>query len=205
MGQIQKCPHCGKDGIFSRSICPHCGYESSYEERLEPDYKVESTGEQPEYFGILESELSVSQRSGAFCLVLILCSYLFPLLLLSVGGLVAFSDPCRIGSVPLFRILCWSGLLGWACWLLWSGCVKVRGALTWYGFLSGLCLCGYAVYESVQLFGGEDVNGVYLFCSWIFGLVHLWSSRQLHQSRDITEFLRYRCELRSQQTPTSFT
>ena len=44
MKQIQKCPHCHKDSVFSHNICPNCGFESKYEERGEPDYKLDENG-----------------------------------------------------------------------------------------------------------------------------------------------------------------
>ena len=72
MKQIQKCPHCHKDSVFSHNICPNCGFESKYEERGEPDYKLDENGKVPSYAFVMEEHMTQCQRHGrillAFCL-----------------------------------------------------------------------------------------------------------------------------------------
>ena len=86
MKQIQKCPHCHKDSVFSHNICPNCGFESKYEERGEPDYKLDENGKVPSYAFVMEEHMTQCQRHGRILLGVIMGLLGAPLLTWALAG-----------------------------------------------------------------------------------------------------------------------
>lgn len=188
MKQIQKCPHCRRDTMFSHDICPNCGYTSRPEERLEPDYVLYGReGGMPNYTAAMEEEMTVVQRHGAIQLGVSLGLLGFPPVSCLVTGLFLRLDPHRTMDVPLFWPLVLCVALGWCSWKLWHGERWVRVALCLYGLLPGLALLGLGVREVLA----AETQPLMVVCGVVFGLMHLWSGWCLWKGRDLPEFLRF--------------
>lgn len=192
MAQIQKCPHCGKDAMFSHSICPNCGHESKSSERLDPDYKVdEARGGVPSYASSMEEEMTVVQHHGGILLGVVLGLLAFPLLCWSVTCLFLLLDPNRTMSIPFFRTLLVCVLLGWADWELWFGRIWVRYVLGVLGILGALSMGAYALHHVWLLVSGGEGNSLIVLACGVFAAMYGWSGWQLFRSRSIPEFMAY--------------
>ena len=104
MKQIQKCPHCHKDSVFSHNICPNCGFESKYEERGEPDYKLDENGKVPSYAFVMEEHMTQCQRHGRILLGVIMGLLGAPLLTWAATNVFLLTDENRTMEIPLFKV-----------------------------------------------------------------------------------------------------
>ena len=192
MKQIQKCPHCHKDSVFSHNICPNCGFESKYEERGEPDYKLDENGKVPSYAFVMEEHMTQCQRHGRILLGVIMGLLGAPLLTWAATNVFLLTDENRTMEIPLFRVFLACVIVGWIFWTIWNNGYRwlTRGVMA-VSFLGGFWMLGWAVKMIVQIVKKTgDVNPVLLLGCIIFGLVYVWCAWQLWRSRDIPEFLR---------------
>ncbi len=189
MKQIQKCPHCHRDAVFTREICPNCGYTSKYEDRGEPDYKADEANKRiPSYAAIMEEHMTVAQRHGRILLGLVMGLIGAPLLAWGIVNVYLLMDPNLTMEIPLFRVFLCCVALGWMDWEIWHSGRKwlVRG-LMMIAFFGGLFMLGRACF---LLFNKDFDNPVLLLGFLVFGVVYLWCAWQLFRSKDIPEFLR---------------
>ena len=192
MKQIQKCPHCHKDSVFSHNICPNCGFESKYEERGEPDYKLDENGKVPSYAFVMGEHMTQCQRHGRILLGVIMGLLGAPLLTWAATNVFLLTDENRTMEIPLFRVFLACVIVGWIFWTIWNNGYRwlTRGVMA-VSFLGGFWMLGWAVKMIVQIVKKTgDVNPVLLLGCIIFGLVYVWCAWQLWRSRDIPEFLR---------------
>jgi ribosomal protein L32 len=192
MKQIQKCPHCHKDSVFSHNICPNCGFESKYEERGEPDYKLDENGKVPSYAFVMEEHMTQCQRHGHILLGVIMGLLGAPLLTWAATNVFLLTDENRTMEIPLFRVFLACVIVGWIFWTIWNNGYRwlTRGVMA-VSFLGGFWMLGWAVKMIVQIAKKSgDVNPVLLLGCLVFGTVYVWCAWQLWRSRDIPEFLR---------------
>ena len=137
MKQIQKCPHCHKDSVFSHNICPNCGFESKYEERGEPDYKLDENGK---------------ERHGRILLGVIMGLLGAPLLTWAATNVFLLTDENRTMEIPLFRVFLACVIVGWIFWTIWNNGYRwlTRGVMA-VSFLGGFWMLGWAVKMIVQI------------------------------------------------------
>lgn len=129
MNQIGKCPHCGKDSLFTRGICPNCGHTSKPEERGKPDFLLDANGGLPSYTDPLEAEMTISQKHGR--ILIILCTLMIGLPLLAWTSVVIFQSLENSFHPPIFpplAMLCLDiyityKLLVRTHWARWSLCL----------------------------------------------------------------------------------
>lgn len=187
MKQIQKCPHCLRDTLFSHGVCPNCGHASKPEERLESDHSLYGQNGMPSYTEAMEEEMTVVQKHGAIQLGVSLAMLAFPPLSCFVAALFLKMDPHRTMEIPVFWTFVICGIVAWGSWKLWHGRPWLRTAFSMYGLIPGFIMLGLGIHE----FLSPDSQPMFVFCGGLFGLMHLWSGWCLWKGRDLPEFLKY--------------
>ena len=178
MNQIGKCPHCGKDSLFTRGICPNCGLTSKPEERGKPDFLLNADGKLPSYTEVLEEEMTISQKHGR--ILIMLCTLMIGLPLLAWTSVVIFQSLENSFHPPIFpplAMLCLDifttyKLFARTRWARWALCLlAVTASLI---FASGVHTHeGFALVTSITL----------------FSVINLTAALMLATSRDATEYL----------------
>lgn len=194
MKQIQKCPYCKFDAIFSHSICPNCGRESKFEDRLEPDYKLEDNKGVPSYVAAMEEEMTTAQRHGAILLGTVLGLFGLPPVCIFLTNIFLLMDPNRTEPVPIFKSFLLCVVLGWAFWELWQGRNWLRLVLVVLGWLCGLGTLATALHQTWLMTTGGQSHPLILLGSALCACMYIWAAWHLRRSRDIPEFLRYQRE-----------
>ena len=178
MNQIGKCPHCGKDSLFTRGICPNCGLTSKPEERGKPDFLLDANGKLPSYTEVLEEEMTVSQKHGR--ILLMLCTLMIGLPLLAWTGVVFFQsleNSFHPPVFPPFAMLCLDiyityKLFSRTRWTRWALCILATTACIIFAS-SVHTHEGFSLITSITL----------------FSVINLSAAMMLATSKDVTEYL----------------
>jgi len=184
---IQKCPHCNRDVVFSRSICPACGLAAADEERGEATYMGDEArlGLAAAYTEEMETRLNETQRRGRLQTALTIGLLIAPLFALNTVGLFWLR--------MTFRGLAALTVVSWLGWRLWYGGRFARHLLWVTALVSGgvgVACCGLRY---------ETLNPVAFLTCLVFGCVYLWCGWILLRSRDVPEWLRYQRHQQQQQ------
>ena len=178
MNQIGKCPHCGKDSLFTRGICPNCGLTSKPEERGKPDFLLDANGKLPSYTETLEEEMTVSQKHGR--ILIMLCTLLIGVPLLAWTCVAIFQSFENSFHPPIFPPLAMSSLAAYltyrlfelARWARWSLCaLAVIASIVFARTLHSDA--SFALYASIALYAAINLSAVLMLAS----------------SKDITDYL----------------
>lgn len=178
MNQIGKCPHCGKDSLFTRGICPNCGLTSRPEERGKPDFLLDANGKLPSYTEVLEEEMTVSQKHGR--ILIMLCTLMIGLPLLAWTSVVIFQSQENSFHPPVLPPL---AMLCLDIYLTYKLFARSRWA-RW-------ALCLLAVTACIVFTSSLHTNKGFNFLTSIilFSAINLAAALMLATSRDATEFL----------------
>jgi len=178
MGQIGKCPHCGKDSLFTRGICPSCGLTSRPEERGKPDYLLDADGRLPAYTESLEEEMTTAQRHGR--ILMGLCILLIGIPLVAWTAVVLFQSLENSFHPPVFppmTMLCLDAYFSYRLLL------RARWARH--------ALCALALLSSIVFATGVHTREGFMLAASItlFAAINLAGALMLALSRDVTEYL----------------
>ena len=178
MNQIGKCPHCGKDSLFTRGICPNCGLTSKPEERGKPDFLLDANGKLPSYTEVLEEEMTVSQKNGR--ILIMLCTLLIGVPLVGWFGVALFQSFENAFHPPIFPPFAMSVMAGYLTYRLFE---RTRWA-RW-------TLCALAVFASVVFARSIHAEpGFALYASIVlYSAINLAAVLMLAISRDVTEYM----------------
>jgi len=174
---IERCPHCGKDVVFSKNICPECGLVSAEDERTELTGLAQerATSRHPTYTGPLEDMLSASQARGRLLVALAMGFLLTP----DTAFFLVKLCWLRFEFLALIRLIA----LAWLLRRVWDGAL-------WASRLAAVVAAVVGV--SGVLVGIVRVRTlapplVLLFC--IFGPLFVISAYTLTYSPDAQDFL----------------
>ena len=178
MNQIGKCPHCGKDSLFTRGICPNCGLTSKPEERGKPDFLLDADGKLPSYTEALEEEMTTSQKNGR--ILIMLCTLLIGVPLLGWTGVAIFQSFENSFHPPILPPLAMAALAAYLTYRLFERVRWTRWALCVLAVLASIVFArtlhaepGFVFYASIALFSAINLAAVLMLAT----------------SRDVTEYM----------------
>jgi len=186
MDQIQKCPFCHKDALFSRELCPNCGYASKWEERGEPDLHLDANCKVPAYTEVLEEHMSQPQKRGRLLLALSCGMLVLPLLAWNAVNLCLCMSMDSIGRLHILSPLLLLCGTSWLSWKAWGGRTWARVSI---GALAAIAGAAMSAYAARPPYGREKIASIAFLASAVFSIVALYSAYVILLSKDIMDFM----------------